>query len=251
MPSSSEGLSSRSLIAATKSRAEFSGVGSAKGAKGTDVEYVMRSDCDMLVKSGEDISINAPKGGFEDIRIGAIWDNIKVQRDGVMGSWFGMKRKMNIDLDLGCLYELNDGTRGAIQAFGDFYGQHDAAPYIHLLGDERTGDTHDYDETIVINGQKWGEIKRLLFYVYIYDGAETWAEVSPEIHVIIPGRAPLIVTLGAKQEELDLCLVAKMDRVRSGMRITNFTRYYPGHSEMDRANGWGLNWGNGQKGRAR
>lgn len=239
--------SGRSLIAATKSRAEFSGHGDSKGAAGYDVEYVMRSDCDFLMKSGESIAVNAPKGGFGDINVGAVWHNHKMLAGGFLGKFLGLKKKMNIDLDLGCLYEMNNGARGAIQAFGDLYGNRQKPPYISLSRDERTGDEDGYDETLTINGQKWADLKRILFYVYIYDGAADWAEVCPEIHIIIPDRTPLIVTLNADRDELDLCLIAGMERVRGGMRVTNYTEYYPGHSEMDRAHGFGLNWGDGQK----
>jgi len=44
-----------------------------------------------------------------------------------------------IDLDLGCLYELADGTKGVVQALGNAFGQLDAAPYILLNGDDRSG----------------------------------------------------------------------------------------------------------------
>lgn len=239
--------SGKSLVAATKSRAEFSGYGQAKGAGGYDVEYVMRSECDTLMKSGDSISVNPPESGFGKIEVGAAWDNIKGRSQNPLGRLFGMKKKMNVDLDLGCLYELSDGRRGAVQAFGDLFGAWDEPPYITLSGDERTGDKQGDDEIISINGHKWDQIHKVLFYVYIYEGVADWAEVRPEIHIRIPDRPPLIVTLAATDEDLDLCMIAGIERVRSGMRVTNFTQYFPGHSEMDRAYGFGLNWSGGRK----
>mgnify|MGYP006273798609 CR=1 FL=1 len=239
--------SGRSLIAASSSRAEFSGHGKAKGAAGYNVEYVMRDDCDILMKSGETMSVNAPENGFGDVTIGAIWDNIKVKRSDIFGKIFGLKKPLNVDLDLGCLYELNDGTRGVIQAFGDNYGAYDKPPFIKLSGDERTGDKEGYDEMITINGQLWDKIKRVILYVYIYDGVADWAQVKPEIHIKAPDRTPMIVTLHARYEELNLCAIAGVERVRKGMRITNYTQYFPGHSEMDRAYGFGISWGDGAK----
>lgn len=239
--------SGKSLVAATKSRAEFSSYGHSKGAAGYDVEYVMRSQCDTLMKSGDTISVNPPEQGFGKIEVGAAWDNIKAPSNNIFGKLFGLKSKMNIDIDLGCLYELSDGTRGAIQAFGDLYGALDEPPYITLSGDERTGDTQGDDESIAINGHHWDKISKVFFYVYIYDGVADWAQVKPEIHIRIPDRPPLIVTLASTHDELDLCMIAGIERVRSGMRVTNYTQYFPGHSEMDRAYGFGLNWEGGQK----
>src|SRR5690606_40105293 len=44
-----------------------------------------------------------------------------------------------VDLDLGCLYELADGSKGVIQALGNSFGALNTPPYIHLDGDDRTG----------------------------------------------------------------------------------------------------------------
>ena len=239
--------SGRSMVAATKTRARFSEHGSSKGAAGHNVEYVMRSDCDQLMKSGETFSVNPPQSGFGEIKIGALWDNAKIQRDDLLGRLFGLKTWKNIDLDLGCLYELTDGTRGVIQAFGKKFGAYDSPPYIKLSGDERTGDTEGYDETISINGKKWDEIKRIIFYTYIYEGVTDWAQVKPEIHIDVPDKTPLIVTLHSSYKELNLCVIAGVERVRRGMRVTNHTEYFPGHAEMDRAFGFGIHWGDGYK----
>lgn len=247
MAQDNQAPSSKSLQSATESRAKFSGHGNAKGAAGYDVKSVMRSECDELMESGETFSINSVDGGFGTIEVGAVWDVVKVKRAGILGKLFGLKKTINVDLDLGCLYELADGTRGAVQAFGDLYGSYDEAPYIKLSGDERTGEKEGFDESIIINGQKWSEIKRVLFYVYIYDGVADWAQVQPEIHFCVPGKSPLIVGLNTRYEELNLCLLAGAERVRNGIRIKNYTEYYPGHSEMDRAFGFGLNWGGGRK----
>ena len=46
-----------------------------------------------------------------------------------------------IDLDLGCLYELNDGRKGAVQALGNAFGSLTNPPFISLDGDDRTGDS--------------------------------------------------------------------------------------------------------------
>ena len=47
------------------------------------------------------------------------------------------RRSKAIDLDLGCLYELEDGTKGCVQALGNTFGSLTQPPYIALDGDDR------------------------------------------------------------------------------------------------------------------
>ncbi|MCD8520333.1 MAG: hypothetical protein LRY57_03425 [Alphaproteobacteria bacterium] len=134
-----EGSSQTSLMEANRSRAKFSGHGKALGAAGYREASDNPKNCEFLAQPGQSIAVSPGPSGFPDFRIGVAWDNTRLQK----GNFFERiaKRLMNkgIDLDLGCLYELQDGTRGALQAFGDKYGNFDAPPYISLSGDERTG----------------------------------------------------------------------------------------------------------------
>ncbi|MCZ9339976.1 Tellurium resistance, partial [Streptomyces sp. TRM76130] len=41
---------------------------------------------------------------------------------------------VNVDLDLGCLYEMQDGAKGVVQPLGGLYGDVNAAPYVKLSG---------------------------------------------------------------------------------------------------------------------
>jgi tellurite resistance protein TerA len=242
--------SSDSLSEATKSRAKFSGHGKALGAAG----YVSDTDDNayqFLGTTGQTDIFNPQENGYGKIRIGAAWQNLKMEKAGLLGKLVGKARKTGIDLDLGCLYELQDGQRGAVQAFGDMYGSFEEPPYLSLSGDDRTGDDDDdddgEDEIIFLNGQKWPEIKRLLFYLYIYDGAEHWAEIEPQIQIRVPNEKPMIVTLHTTKSAMALCAVAGMENVRNGIKLTNYTEYYPGHAEMDRAFGFGIEWDDGEK----
>ena len=72
-------------------------------------------------------------------------------------------------------------------------------------------------------------------------------QVKPQIQVRVPGEKPMVVSLQARKEELALCAVAGLENVRGGIRMTNYLEYFPGHSEMDRAFGFGLEWAEGKK----
>lgn len=101
------------MAEATKSRARFSGHGNSKGAAGFRTEGD-GSEGEFLSGPGETAIINPQEGGFDAIRIGAAWDNIPVQQSGFLGKLLKKTMRKGVDLDLGCLYELHDGQRGAI-----------------------------------------------------------------------------------------------------------------------------------------
>jgi len=248
--------SGHSIEAATKSRASFSSHGTSGtkslGAAGFISPYDDSQSADFLSRPGETAIVNPPKDGMGTFEIGAAWDNVepKAQKKGLLAGLLGGKKQSKpkgVDLDIGCLYELNSGERGAIQAFGERYGAFNEPPYLHLSGDERTGDAEGYDETIKVNGEKWNEIKRVVVYLYIYGGAKSWECVRPQIQLRVPSEKPMVVTLQAKRQELALCAVAGLENVRGGIRMTNYLEYFPGHAELDRAFGFGLNWADGQK----
>lgn len=243
-------LSNNSLLEATRGRAKFSGHGAAKGAAG-HLSDTDDTGCMRLGSTGQSLIVDPHEDGFEKIRIGGAWQNLVVQQGGFFSRLLKKARRQGVDLDIGCLYELQNGERGAVQAFGELFGDFDAAPYISLSGDDRTGDDHDdddgEDEVLRVNGRHWNDIRRLLVYFYIYDGASSWAEVRPQVQIRIPGEKPFLVTPHTYESELAVCAVAGLENVRGGIKLTNFTEYYPGHAEMDRAHGFGLEWADGEK----
>lgn len=240
-------ISTDSLTEATRSRAEFSGHGNAKGAAGyrpDNEEHVEN----LLNGFGETLIVQKHEHGFQDIVIGASWDNIKVEQSGFFGKLLKKATKQGIDIDLGCLYEMQDGTRGCLQAFGDMFGNYDSAPFIHLSGDERTGDKEGDDEGMHINGTQWDQIKRMVVYVYIYSGGDfNWEAIRPKITIRIPGEQPLVITPAIKKNHLPVCAVAGIENDRGAIKFTNFGEYFPGHAELDRAYGFGLQWDDGHK----
>ncbi|MCI5059665.1 MAG: Tellurium resistance protein TerA [Alphaproteobacteria bacterium] len=254
--------SKHSIMDATRSRAKFSEHGGSKGAAGFISPYDDSQPADFLSRPGQTAIVNPTKEGMRNFEIGVAWDNVKPSKPsksskkktgGFFDKLLGRTKSgeppapKGVDLDLGCLYELENGKRGAIQAFGDIYGSLEVEPFIALSGDERTGDAEGEDEVIRVNGHAWDKIKRIVIYIYIYGGASSWEVVKPQIQVRVPEEKPMIVSLHAKREELALCAVAGLENIRGGIRMTNFMEYYPGHAEMDRAFGFGLDWADGQK----
>ena len=236
-----------SLAEASRDRGHYSGHGRSIGSAGYVDPNDQFNNADFLGRRNDTLSISPPAGGFADIGIAAAWDSREVAAKGLLNRLLKKTRPVNIDLDLGVLYELQDGRRGAIQALGDTLGNYNDAPFLALSGDERTGNKDGDDEFIHLNGVHWPKFKRILVYVYIYSGAQDWGQVRPQIHLRVAGQKPVIVTLSSSHKDLGVCAIAGIENVRNGLKITNYTEYFPGQSEMDRAFGFGINWDEGAK----
>lgn len=262
MVENSSSGSGGAILEATRSRAKFSTHGKSKGAAGFISPYDDSQAADFLSRPGQTSIVNPTREGIQNFEIGVAWDNVSPKKTskrhqkkmGLLDRLLGKNKNESkapvskgVDLDIGCLYELKNGKRGAIQAFGDMYGSLEKEPFIHLSGDERTGDAEGEDELITVNGKRWDEFKRIVIYIYIYGGASNWETVRPQIQVRVPEEKPMIVNLNARREELALCAVAGLENIRGGIRMTNFMEYFPGHAAMDRAFGFGLQWEDGQK----
>lgn len=98
-----------------------------------------------------------------------------------MKSLFGGNN--GIDLDLGCLYELKDGRKGAVQALGNLL----VAPFISLDGDDRSGNFAK-GENLKINGNQIIQFKRILVYTFIYERHEAMNRVFDWGMRWTPGR---------------------------------------------------------------
>lgn len=241
-------LSSDSLRQASESIIDYSGHEDAAGTGGYK-EDALNNECDHLSGAGQTKIINMPKDGFKKVHIGLAWNNIVTeQAQGFFSKLMKKAMDQGVDLDLGCLYELKDGTRGCIQAFGEKFGNYDKAPYIKLSGDERTGDAEGDDEILTINGTSWDKIDRVLIYCYIYEGPTLWNDIAPELTISMDGDdLPIKITPTAHRTDINICALAKIRNEKGAMHFTNHTEYFHDHAAMDRAYGFGLQWGEGTK----
>ncbi len=87
------------------------------------------------------------------------------------------KSTAEVDLDLGCLYELADGKKGVVQALGKKFGSRSQPPYIELDGDDRSGANAD-GENLFINLEHPERFKRILIFAMIYQGADSFSAVD-------------------------------------------------------------------------
>ncbi|MEU6180951.1 TerD family protein [Streptomyces coeruleorubidus] len=153
---------------------------------------------------------------------------------------------VNVDLDLGCLYELQDGTKGVVQPLGGYFGDVNAAPYVKLSGDDRFGSASG--ETMYINLDHRDSIKRLLVFVYIYDATPAF-DRAHAIVTLYPSNGPRIeIHLDERQPQARSCAVVMIEKVKDEIIVRREARFVYGfQAELDRLYGWGLQWGRGYK----
>ena len=152
-----------------------------------------------------------------------------------------------IDLDLGCLYELKNGRKGTVQALGNAFGHLNAEPWIALDGDDRTG-ASEGGENLRINGAKIPDIKRVLVYTFIYEGAANWQTANGVVTLRYPGNEDIIVRMDEYNNARRMCAIALLENNGDdGFSVEKQVSFFDGHAQMDKAYGWGMRWVPGRK----
>ncbi|MEU6816889.1 Tellurium resistance [Streptomyces sp. NPDC046860] len=156
---------------------------------------------------------------------------------------------VNVDLDLGCLYELADGTKGVVQPLGGYLGDVNAPPYVKLSGDDRFGSASG--ETMYVNLDHREAIKRLLVFVYIYDQTPAFDRTHAVV-TLYPSNGPRIeIGLDERHPQARSCAVVLMENVKDELIVRREVKFVYGfQGELDRLYGWGLTWGRGYKSKA-
>ncbi|MCU1726352.1 TerD family protein [Pseudomonas sp. 7P_10.2_Bac1] len=198
-----------------------------------------------LDKQRPSISLVKASGDFGEIKINLNW-NRAPQNSG--GGFFAALRGKSgaIDLDVGCLYEMDSGRKGAVQALGNAFGEYADEPFIQLMGDDRTGAVSD-GEWLRINGQEWRKMRRVLVYAFIYEGAPNWQATDGVITLYIPGEPPVEVRLSEEGGAKGMCAIALLENVGGSVKVNRKVEFYKSHSDMDTAFGWGMRWSAGAK----
>ncbi|MGW0608466.1 Tellurium resistance [Streptomyces sp. NPDC002644] len=153
---------------------------------------------------------------------------------------------VRVDLDLGCLYELTDGSKGVVQPLGRLYGAINEPPYVKLDGDDRAGSGSG--ETMHINLDHRDAVRRLLVFAYIYDDTPAFDRTEATV-TLFAGADPVIeIDLDERQPQARSCAVLMIENVKGEIFVRREARYVYGfQAELDRLYGWGLNWGRGHK----
>ncbi|GAA3230163.1 TerD family protein [Actinocorallia longicatena] len=153
-----------------------------------------------------------------------------------------------VDLDLCCMWELQDGRKGMIDPLAKQFGELDRPPYLLLDADDRTG-ARDEGENLTINLGHSSEFRRLLVIAAIYEGAESFAGLGAVVTLLPQGSPPIEIFL----DECDVprartAVIARIDNVNGELVVNREARYYAvkgrkgGKQLADEDYGWGFRW---------
>lgn len=208
---------------------------------GVDMEITDPNRGAIVLQKGQ--KINLSKGGSSQ---GEILVNLNWSQPTGKGVFLATKSQ-NIDLDLGCLYELTNGKKGCVQALGNAFGSLNTPPFVALDGDDRTGASMS-GENLRINGSMVAQIKRLLIYTFIYEGAADWKTAKGIVTIKSLGARDIIVNMDEYGSVQTMCAIALIEnRTGNDFSIEKIVQFFKGHRDMDQAFNWGLNWVNGRK----
>ena len=193
------------------------------------------------LRKGEKVNLRKSGSSLGEILINLNWSQPQKK-----GGFFAPKPQA-IDLDLGCLFEFKNGLKGSVQALGNSFGSLIAPPYIALDGDDRSGSSAN-GENLRVNGKMISQIKRILVYTFIYEGAANWREANGVVTVKCPGSQEIIVRMDEYGSNLPMCAIALLENNNDEtFSVEKIVRFYQGHRFMDRDFNWGLNWVPGRK----
>ena len=193
------------------------------------------------LRKGEKVNLRKSGSSLGEILINLNWSQPQKR-----GGFFAPTPQA-IDLDLGCLFEFKNGLKGSVQALGCSFGSLTAPPYIALDGDDRSGSSAN-GENLRVNGKMISQIKRILVYTFIYEGAANWREANGVVTVKCPGSQEIIVRMDEYGSNLPMCAIALLENNNDEtFSVEKIVRFYQSHRFMDRDFNWGLNWVPGRK----
>jgi tellurite resistance protein TerA len=203
-----------------------------------------------LTKSAPRVSLTKSGATSGELRINLNWNARPAQAAG--GGFFkriAAAAQGGIDLDLGCLYEFTDGSKGVVQALGNAFVSKNqgAAPIITLDGDDRSG-TNTAGENLRVDLSRVNEIRRILVFAFIYQGVPNWAAADGVVTMHPATGAPIEVRLDESDPRAPMCAIALLTNTGSDLSVNREVRYIPGGQDvLDQAYGWGMQWGAGRK----
>ncbi|THA26729.1 tellurium resistance protein [Streptomyces sp. RKND-216] len=209
-----------------------------------------------LTKSAPKVSLDKPRSGGE-LTVNLNWNARGAEgaaggtgKRGLMAKLqTALQPKQGIDLDLGCLWEFTDGSKGAVQAVGNSFEARDSSgrPVLQLDGDDRSGAAAG-GENLRIDLGRIDSLKRVLVFAMIYEGVPNWEAARAVVTLDAPAQAPIEVLLDEADPNARICGVALIENTAQGLSVRREVRYVKGSQRvLDQAYGWGLSWAPGRK----
>ncbi|MFT3679789.1 MAG: hypothetical protein QM791_05930 [Ferruginibacter sp.] len=196
-----------------------------------------------LQKGGDKHSINLVKstGSGTSLMIHANLNWTQEKKKGIFSFLGG---NQTADLDLGCMYEMLDGSKGVIQPLGNSFGSKSVAPFIFLDKDDRDGASADGENMRVFKPEL---VKRILFFGLLYAGASDFTAVNGRMFFKISNGEQVNLNLDNAGVNKIFCAAALIENKNGNLTISKEARYFNGHAEADKYYGFGFTWKAGSK----
>ncbi|MEV8566297.1 TerD family protein [Streptomyces sp. NPDC051322] len=205
-----------------------------------------------LTKEAPRVSLAKQGGTSGSMRINLNWEVRKQFKSWGAKLGRAVATHADLDLDLCALYELTDGRKGVVQALGNAFGSLSQPPYIHLDGDDRTGSVST-GENITINLDRMNQLRRILVFVTIYEGARSFADLHATVTLQPQHGAAIDFSLDECTVPSTVCALALITNNGGDLVIQREARYLvparrvSPQRTVDQAYGWGMNWTPGRK----
>jgi tellurite resistance protein TerA len=199
-----------------------------------------------LTKSAPSVSLTKRGATGGQLRVNLQWTSGAPQKKGLFNRLTGGGG--GIDLDLACLWEFSDGSKGVVQALGNaFQAPYQGAPIIRLDGDDRSG-SNAAGENMFIDLSRVNEIRRILVFAFIYEGVPNWAAADGVV-TLYPAQGPEIeVRLDEADTGSPTCVIALLENKGGELTVRREVRYIRGgQADVDAAYNWGMKWAPGRK----
>jgi tellurite resistance protein TerA len=201
-----------------------------------------------LTKSAPSVSLTKRGATGGQLRVNLQWSAGEPQSRGLFGRRRDPQRGTAVDLDLACLWEFSDGSKGVVQALGNaFQAPYHGAPIVRLDGDDRSGSAAA-GENMFIDLSRVDEIRRILVFTFIYEGVPNWAGADGVV-TLHPASGPEIeVRLDEPDAGSPTCVIALLENRGGDLVVRREVRYIRGgQADVDAAYGWGMEWARGRK----
>ncbi len=205
-----------------------------------------------LTKEAPSVSLTKQGGTSGALRVNLNWEVRKQFKGWASKLGRAVAMHADLDLDLCALFELADGRKGVVQALGNAFGALHQPPYILLDGDDRTGAVST-GENLTVNLDHSQELKRLVIFVTIYEGARSFADLNATVTLTPQHGAPIDFSLDECTVPSTVCALALITNNGGELTVKREARYLvpergvSPQRTIDYAYGWGMNWTPGRK----
>lgn len=192
-----------------------------------------------LEKKGSSTNIDLNKYNNNDnkeIHINLNWNQL--------GSKSGFFRKSEkLDLDLGCMFETDDGYKAVIQALGNAFGSKYNFPFIYLDKDDRSGEVSDGENLYILRPEM---IKRAAIFAFIYEGNTDFVDADAILTIKGLNRE-ITIKLDSPRPNRTMCIGAYIENQNGIIKIEKIDEYVFNHKDCDQMFGFNFRWVTGSK----